>query len=402
METSDARQVSRSSVLAAIATAGQATRAQLAGATGLSASTVSRVTDSLLADGLIAEGAPVESGQRGRNAVSLTVRTDLGLVCGIDLGATNCRFLLANMLGAPVALSHEPTPAGIGAAALAEWLGSRVGRLVADAGTAAGEARAVVVGLPGMVTPDGSTITAAPNVPQIEGQMFARKLTRAMPAPVTLYNDADLALLGEMRFGAGRGLPRAVMFTIGTGLGAGVYLDGALLRGRCGMVGEFGYLQTGPSGERAEELLSGTGLLRQATALRAPVTDAAQVFAPELEGLLGPVLERFDRALVLTLVAAIVAYDPSVIILGGGLSPAISRRLTVTRSRLTATLPAVPELRLAELGDLSGALGALVVACQQAFAALGVSPADAAALPPARLLRRLWARSAHGVRYARP
>jgi glucokinase len=183
------------------------------------------------------------------------------------------------------------------------------------------------------------------------------------------------------------------MFTIGAGLGAGVFLDGALLRGQRGMTGEFGYLPAGPSGETVEELLSGNGLLRQARALRAKVNDAADVFAPACEALLAPVLERFDRSLVLTLTAATVAYEPTAIILGGGLSPAIARRLPVVRRRLGELVPAVPDLRLAELGDLSGTLGALAVGCQAAFGALGVSATDAAGLPPAAPLTRLWSGS---------
>jgi predicted NBD/HSP70 family sugar kinase len=387
METSDARQANRSAVFAAIVAAGETTRTRVCEVTGLSPATVSRVADRLLAEGMITEGSQIESSGRGRNAVSLAARADLGLVCGIDVGGTNCRFLLANMLGEPVAVIHESTPVSIGASALAEWLASRAVRLTADV---TGPLRAVVVGLPGMVTPDGTTVSGAPNVPQIEGQVFARKLARAIPAPVLLYNDSDLALVGELRFGAGRGLTRAVMFTIGAGLGAGVALDGALLRGRTGLTGEFGYLPAGPSGETVEELLSGTGLMRQATALRAGVSDAAEVFAPAAETLLAPVLERFDRALLLALTAATVAYEPEAIILGGGLSPAIARRLDVVRRRLGELVPATPDLRLAELGDLSGTLGALAVACQTAYEALGVSASDAASLPPAGPLARLW------------
>jgi predicted NBD/HSP70 family sugar kinase len=382
MEVTDARQANRSTVFAAIVAAGQTTRTRLSEQTQLSPATVSRVAEGLLAEGLITEGRQVATQGPGRNAISLEARPDLGVVCGIDLGASNCRFLLADMLGQPLTITHQQTPVGIGAGALASWLADRVATLAASQPLPL-PLKAVVVGLPGMVTPDGMSITGAPNVPQIEGEVFTRRLTRTIPAPTLLYNDSDLALLGELRFGAARGLDRAVMFTIGAGLGAGIVLDGALLRGQRGQTGEFGFLPIGPSGETVQDLLSGAGLLRQARALRAPVKDAADVFTPAMASLLDPVLERFDRALVLVLTAAAVAYDPDAIILGGGLSPAVIRRLEVTRGKLAALVPIAPDLRLAKLGDLSGTLGALALACQTAYTGLGMSESDAAGLPAA-------------------
>jgi predicted NBD/HSP70 family sugar kinase len=367
----------RSAVLAAILATGQATLAGLAGSAGLSAQAVSEVVAALVADGLIAQS----SGQ-------LTAGANLGLVCGIDLGGSNCRFLIADMLGKPVQVSHDPTPVSIGAEALADWL---AGRVTALTGGSDAQLRAVVVGLPGMVAADGAAISGAPNVPQIQGEGFARRLTMTIQAPVHFYNDSDLALLGELRFGAGRGLTNAVMFTIGAGLGSGVVLDGVLLRGQRGLTGEFGFLPIGPSGETVEDLLSGNGLLRQGRALRAPVRDAAEMFAADAPDLLEPVLERFDRALVLALTAAIVAYEPTAVILGGGLSPAVARRLDMTRQRLAELLPdPPPDLRLASLGDLSGTLGALAVAYQTAYRALGIAEEDAAGLPSAAALASLW------------
>jgi predicted NBD/HSP70 family sugar kinase len=397
MEATD----SRSAILAAIVAAGQATRAGLTGSTGLGLEDVSDTTDALVADGLITRGGDLFT-------------LEAGLVCGIDLGGSNCRILVADLLGNPVQLSHDQTPVSIGAAALADWLAARITALTAPVtggsradeppaggppaggsraggSRAGGRLRAVVVGLPGMITADGTKISGALNVPQIEGEEFARQLTLAIPAPVALYNDSDLALLGELRFGAGRGLTDAVMFTIGAGLGAGVVLDGVLLRGRRGLTGEFGFLPAGPSGETVEDLLSAVGLVRQARALRTPVLDAADLFAADAPDVLEPVLSRFDRALVLALTAATVAYDPDAIILGGGLSPAVAKRLELTRQRLAELLPAPPpELRLASLGDLSGTLGALTVAYQNAYRALGMTESDAAGLPPAAALARLF------------
>jgi predicted NBD/HSP70 family sugar kinase len=386
METSEARRVNRSAVLARVLAVGSCTRGELAIVTGLSPATVSRVVDALIAEGLIAEGPEVASGRRGRNAAAVQVNPELGVVCGVDLGGTNCRFLLADLLGNPAATRQELTPVSLPAAGIAGWVAARVTELAAG-GT--GPLRAVAVGLPGVVSPDESAVSGAPNLPQIEGDAFVRALAELIPAPVRLANDSNLALLGEFRFGAGRGLGTVVMFTVGTGLGSGVALDGQLLRGRTGLVGEFGYLPVGPAGATAEEVLSGAGLMRRARALAAPVSAPQQIFAPHAPVALGELREQFDRALLLIMTAATVAYEPDAIIIGGGLTPVISARLDGVRQRLGELVPALPDLRLAELGNLSGALGAVAAACGTAYLGLGITGRDAAMLPTPAALEKL-------------
>lgn len=380
VETSAARQANRSAVLACLLTAGEATRAWLAEATGLSQATVSRVTDGLIAERLVAEGGAVQSGHRGRNAVSLHLTDDVGVVCGIDIGGSNCRMIVSDLRGRQLARDDDRTPVQLRKAELAEWLARRVRDLTKEQ---TGPLRAVAIGLPGMVTEDGLRISGAPNVPQIEGTDFAAELRDAMKLPVTLDNDANLALLGELRFGSGRGLSTVVMLTIGAGLGGGVAFDGRLLKGRRGMVGEFGYLPAGPSGELAEELLSGTGLLRRARAVGVRVPAVSEIFASDAPALLEPLRGQFDRALLLVLTAASAAYEPEAVVIGGGLLPVIAERLPGIAARLNELLPAPPQLRLSELGDRSGALGAVAAACQAACTQLGITESDAASLPTA-------------------
>ncbi len=393
METSEARRVNRSRVLAQLLVSATTTRTELVTMTRLSPATVSRVTDLLLDEGLIAEGPPVASGRRGRNATSLRLRPGLGVVCGVDLGGTNCRFLLADLLGRPIARLQDLTPAEDGAAEIADWIACRVDKL---SRRGKGPLKAVTVGLPGVVSPAGDVVSGAPNLPQIEGEVFARALGRRIPAPVTLDNDANVALLGELRFGVGRDLSTAVMFTIGTGLGSGVVLDGHMQRGRTGLVGEFGFLPAGPSGELAEEMLSASGLMRRARCLGARVKTAQDVFAGTAPALLSPLREQFDRALLLLLAAATVAYEPEAVIIGGGLSPIVSARLGDVQQQLRELVPAVPEVRIAGLGDLSGAFGALAASCHVAYLSLGVTRDDAAGLPSATAMSEVVAAQPNG------
>jgi tryptophan synthase beta subunit len=105
------------------------------------------------------------------------------------------------------------------------------------------------------------------------------------------------------------------------------------------------------------------------------------VFAADAPALVAPLREQFDHALLLAVTAATVAYEPEAVIIGGRLSAVIAPRLRNAKRQLRELVPAAPELLIAELGDLSGALGALAAACQETYLALGVTEADATGLP---------------------
>jgi predicted NBD/HSP70 family sugar kinase len=375
-----ARAANRSVILATIlAESGNVTRTRLAAHTGLSQATVSRVVDALMREGLVAEGDAVASGGTGRSAVTLHAAADRGLTCGVDLGGTNCRLVVGDLLGRPLARAQEVIPADRSAAELAAWVRRLVTGLAASCSPA--DLRAVAVGLPGVVSPDGATVSGAPNLPQIEGDAFATHLRRELGVPVSLHNDANLALLGEMRFGAARGLGTVVMLTIGTGLGAGVAVNGQLLLGRGGLVGEFGYLPAGPKGEALESLVAGAGLVQQARALGASVTSAEELFRTPRPAKTARVRSRFRHALLLLLTTAVISYDPEAIVIGGGIAAAIAPDLATIQRQLRELLPAAPEVVLSDLGGLSGAFGGLAAACQAVYVDLGVEVAAATALP---------------------
>jgi predicted NBD/HSP70 family sugar kinase len=395
-----ARAANRSVILATIlAESGNVTRTRLAAHTGLSQATVSRVVDALMREGLVAEGDAVASGGTGRSAVTLHAAADRGLTCGVDLGGTNCRLVVGDLLGRPLARAQEVIPADQSAAGLAAWLGRLVTALAASCSSAG--LLAVAVGLPGVVSPQGATVSGAPNLPQIEGDGFATHLRRELGVPVSLHNDSNLALLGEMRFGAARGLGTVVMLTIGTGLGAGVAVNGQLLLGRGGLVGEFGYLPAGPKGESLESLVAGTGLVRQARALGAGITSAEELFRVPRPGRTARVRSRFRHALLLLLTTAVISYDPEAIVIGGGIAAAIAPDLDGIQRQLRDLLPSAPDVVLSDLGGLSGAFGALAAACQAVYVDLGVDAAAAAALPVINASAAMGDRAPGGPRGSR-
>ena len=222
-----------------------ASRKEVARRAGISAATVTRVVDQLIADGLVVEGAEIVVENRGRRARIVDLVADRAHVVGIDLGASTTRFVVTDLIGTPVTAAVVPTPGHHEARALASWLASETAALTS--GLPATPVQ-IALGLPGAVGEAGDQVSTAPNLPQIEDPAFLAGLRAALPAPIVIDNDANYALLGEQRFGAASAAPTAAMITLGAGLGSALAIGGRLLRGKHGLVGEFGQLPVGPFG----------------------------------------------------------------------------------------------------------------------------------------------------------
>lgn len=368
----------RSTVLAAIiAASGTMARRDLAERTALSQPTVSRLVDKLISEGLVEEGEPIALGVPGRAAISLHLRAERSQVCGVDIGGTNCRSIAADLLGRPMGVLQRKTPKTRSAPKLAEW----VAEIVAESTSGhAGNLVSVAVGLPGVVAPDTAKVSGAPNLPAVEGEEFVAELRTRLDVPLILDNDANLGVLGEMRFGTARGFGSVVLFSIGTGLGAGICLDGQLLNGRSGFVGEFGYLPIGPRGESLESLVAGAGLADQLRSLGGDIRTPTALFARPKPATKA-IRNRFAQGLRVLLGAAATAYDPDLVVISGGLASSIEAMLPELAAGLTDALPSFPPVRVSELGGLGGALGAVAAACQRAYMDLGVDHHTAMDLP---------------------
>lgn len=100
----------------------------------------------------------------------------------------------------------------------------------------------------GPLDQENGRILSPPNLPGWDNIPITRKLSEAFRVPAYLQNDADACALAEWRFGAGRGCSHMIFLTFGTGLGAGLILNGKLYTGSCGMAGEAGHLRLFPHG----------------------------------------------------------------------------------------------------------------------------------------------------------
>lgn len=150
-----------------------------------------------------------------------------GFFIGIDVGGTNLKAGLTDETGRLLAAARRPLDFR-GAETFAADLADLAAEVLSTAGAVPGDAEGVGIGLPGAVS--GGEVLYTTNIP-LERTDLAALFRRRLDLPVLLGNDADCAAVGEYFQGAGRGLRDFVVLTLGTGLGAGIILDGRLRGG---------------------------------------------------------------------------------------------------------------------------------------------------------------------------
>lgn len=290
------------------------------------------------------------------------------LVLGIDMGGTHVRVGVVETTGRILVLTKAPTrpEEGPGAAM------GRVGRIVQDllsSAPVAGTARSAVgVGLatPGPVDSRRGVIVTTPNMPGWRNVPVADLLAAEVGLPVQHLRDANAALLGESWLGAVRGHRDAILLTLGTGVGGAALVGGRLLLGRDGFAGEFGHLTIDPDGPPCgcgnrgclEALISGSAVRRRTG------RDGAAIFAAARQGDREALAEVGQLAVHLGIGLACLAnaFNPSVIVLGGGMMGGWDllgeRAVEEMRRRAFTAVTAGLEVVPAGLGDLAGVLGA--------------------------------------------
>ncbi len=112
------------------------------------------------------------------------------------------------------------------------------------------EVQAAGFGVPGRVLPQDGLVAFSPNVPALNDCALVPGLKPLLPWPLSLENDANLFTLGEHWMGAGRGYDQMLGITLGTGVGGGLILNGALWQGTGGTSGEVGHITIEPEGEK--------------------------------------------------------------------------------------------------------------------------------------------------------
>lgn len=176
-------------------------------------------------------------------------------------------------------------------------------------------------------TLDGSIYYANDNIPGYTGTQVRRILEEAFGVPVAVENDVNSAALGEARFGAARGHRDFLCLTYGTGVGGAIVIDGRVYTGSSWSGGGFGGILVHPEAVRPEEEFSGcyekyasaTGLVRMAKQVDPSLGSGRAIFAAADQPQIRNVIDRWIDEVIYGLVTLIHVFNPSRIVLGGGI-----------------------------------------------------------------------------------
>jgi predicted NBD/HSP70 family sugar kinase len=220
-----------------------------------------------------------------------------------------------------------------------------------------------------VVDPASGRIRSSPNISGWEGIQAEDVMEEIFGVPVAVDNDVNLAALGELDRGAGVGHETFAYLNVGSGLGAGLILDGKLHRGRHGAAGEVGYLAAGPdphdgsapSRGPMERELSREAIIRAARDIdpTAP-TDPRELFALARSGdrLGRAVVERTARALAMCISSITAVLDLELVLLGGGIGEQADLLLEPARQATAQMVPYPPAIAPGALGDGAVLVGA--------------------------------------------
>ncbi len=305
---------------------------------------------------------------------------------GIDLGGTKILTGLVNKGSGEVLFSiKQKTGKEKDAETIVEKIKLSVNELLETSHFDIAQIDSIGIGAPGQVDRERGILLSAPNL-NCENLNLKAILEREFYVPVFLGNDVEIATLGEMKFGAGKGCDDFVCIFVGTGIGSGIVQNGSVRHGATGTAGEIGHIIVDaggrPCGCGANGCLEAyasrsaieariMGALKKGRAsviteyMRDDKAISSKMIRKSLEHkdeLITQILFEASDYLSNGLATIINFYNPALIVMGGGLIDAVDEfyERTITKAKAKALPVPASKIRFekAKLGDFSGVVGA--------------------------------------------
>jgi len=372
---SSMREINRSAILEIIRRESPISRTAIAERLNVSLPTVMRIVEELIEDGFVRlQGGTEWSGGRRRSL--LEFNADGHVVLGVDMGGTKIYGALSNLCGNMIDelnISRHSTQGDESYATLITLIDT----LLASPKLEGRPVRGIGVGAPGITLHKEGIVKWAYTLNWKDFPLKA-KLTERYNLPITVDNDVNLAALGELWFGAGQNCQNMILIAIGTGIGAGIIINGALYRGSNEASGEIGNMLPSPEflGKNyldfgaLESVASGTGIAERARSVlksqRSP-TDLENLIAEDVFDAASQgqkwawnLIDETMDYLAVTIANLAVSFDPDLIVLGGGVSRSADLLVGPILKRMEGTIPTLPKLVVSSLGLRAGVMGAII------------------------------------------
>jgi len=368
------RSINRGAILDLIRLHGPTSRTQIASQLNVSLPTVMRVVDELIEENLVVQPHGKNESTRGRPRSLLEFNPGAYGVIGVDLGSVNMLGTFTDLAGT---IQHEVIiqRTSDDPQRNLQELCDLIDKLLATPRLPDQLVRGIGIAVPGVVAINEGIVDWAPSLNWRDFPL-RKHLQDRFNLPIFIENDANLAALGELAFGAGRGAQNLVCINIGVGIGAGIILGGRLYRGHHQAAGEIGYLL--PSIEylgrqydqfgALEYFADGLGITRRASELleksseplRSTDLKTEEVFAAARQGAgwAQQVVRETVDYIALAVAAISALFDPEVIVLGGAVAYSSDLLIEPILDRIKGVVPYEPRFVASPLGQHAAVKGA--------------------------------------------
>ncbi|TFC01040.1 ROK family transcriptional regulator [Cryobacterium adonitolivorans] len=363
-------------ILSNLVSSGPTTQADIARNTGLSAATVSNIVKVLVDRSLVSTSPTTSSGRRAQ-LVSLS-STNGAVSVGIDFGRRHVRIIVATLDYRVIAEKEIEIPLGYTAAEALDIAANLLTSTLSHAGVQHSAVLGVGVGVPGPIDRRTSTVVKGAILPEWVG-VTVGMMEESFQVPVHLENDANLGVLAEATWGPHAGTPTVVFVKVGTGIGAGLILNGTPYSGNIGLTGEIGHTPIYEHGLLCrcgnrgclETVASTTIMIELLSRTRARPVRTRDIVRLVLEGdeRAIRVVEEAGFAVGRSIAAIANLVNPHTIIIGGPLTDLGEMLLRPIRSGFARyAVPMIVEttqLVMSSLGERAEALGGASLVLQE-------------------------------------
>lgn len=367
---------------------------------GFSKSKANSLIAGLVEQGLLAE-AGLQRSSGGRRPENLRLHAGLGVVVGVDIGATS---LDVAVLGLDLqVLAHHAEAADVreGPGVVLARVRVLVRELLARLGFEARQVLGIGIGVPGPVNFEIGQLVNPPLMPAWDSFSIRDYLREDYAAPVFVDNDVNLMALGEL-WRLKRSLSNFLVIKVGTGIGCGIVCHGEVYRGAAGSAGDVGHICVDQEGPRChcgnlgcvEAMAAGPAITRMAVEAAEAGESAALAECLRMQGRIeavdvgqasragdaaaNAIVQRAGSLIGQMLASIVNFFNPSHVFIGGGITRigplflAAVRQSVYQRSLALSTRHL--EIQYTPLGAQAGLIGAGVLAMQETLKARGVAP----------------------------
>lgn len=366
-------------------------RAELTVVSGSSRGKISSEVARLIEVGLLVEDGLAES-DGGRRSSLLGIPRSAGLIAAVDIGATSIDVALTTLGSEILAHRDEPTDVRFGPQPVLERVKELISELLEERDASPRDILAVGVGVPGPVEQSSGLLTVPPIMPGWDRFPIRDFFVGEYAAPVFVDNDVNVMAVGEHWGGVGKGVDDMIFVKIGTGIGSGIIIGGRLHRGIQGCAGDLGHVSVDPNGPVCtcgnqgclEAMAAAPAMVLEAerciregnsTVLAEVLREQGEITARDIgeaarrsDYCASTVIRRTGRLIGQTLSAIVSMLNPSLVVIGGGVSHIGNALLAEIRSSVyqrslplaTRNLPVV----MSELDGVAGVTGASVMAAE--------------------------------------